>query len=115
MSLICRTVSPIVFISLSMIRSQNILSSFTVIVLYYFRYTMPFSTEPLKRRGDGRKTEMHLRSLKTFAFPLRNVEFVCKPLHSPDKLCVCLQNVYGGKNCMNTVVLQEIVKFLGRM
>lgn len=41
--------------------------------------------------------------------------------HSPDKLCVCLQNVNGGKKrgvrkiCMYAVVLQEIVKFLGQM
>lgn len=45
---------------------------------------MQFSTEPLKRHGDGRKTEMRWRSLtKLLRSPENFFLFVCKPLALP--------------------------------
>lgn len=51
-------------------------------MLYYFRCTIQFSAEPLKRHDDGRKTKMRLFAILW---------------HSSDKFCVCLQNVCGRK------------------
>ncbi len=60
---------------------------------------MQFSTEPLKRHGDGRKTEMRLHSLtKLLRSPDKFFYLFAKLWHSPDKRCVCFQNINGGKN-----------------
>ncbi len=131
MSLICKTVIPIICISLGMNRSHNIWSSFKVIVLLYnFRCTMQFSTEPLKRHGDGRKTEMRLHSLtkllrspdiifilflQNFGTPQINVVFVFKILmvektRWKEKLHECSSPASDRKvSWANVIVLRGIV------